>query len=143
MPAGSNASVYRNTILVSMRLYTSTGCKMPALDVYYEFNPQLINSLPMKDAKFSSQLVKKGLFSGNMKAKVKAQPTDADSAEYFLDNVIEKPLSNEDTEPFEKLLMVMEQFNNQSLKKLARNIRKKLGGENSDTGGRSIGQLIF
>jgi len=117
---------------------------MPVLDVYYEFNPQLINSLPMKDVMFSSQLVKKGLFSGNMKAKVKAQPTDADAAEYFLDNAIEKPLSNEDsdTEPFEKLLMVMEQFNNQSLKKLASNIRKKLGGGNSDTGGRSIGQLI-
>jgi len=91
---------------------------MSALDVYYEFNPKLVNMLPVKDPIFSSKLVQKGMFSGNVKANVKAQPTDADAADYFLDHVIQPPLDNGDIGPFEKLLTVMEQFNSQQLKKL-------------------------
>jgi len=99
---------------------------MSALGVYNEFNPKLVNSLPIKDPIFSSKLVQKGMFFGNVKAKVKAQPTDADATEYFLDHVIQPPLENGDTGPFEKLLTVMEQFNSQQLKKLASTIRQSL-----------------
>jgi len=118
---------------------------MSALDVYIKFNPQLVNSLPMKDALFTSRLAQKNLFAGNIKAVVKAKLTEADAAEYFLDNVIERPLKNEDsdTEPFEKLLLVMEQFDDQPLRKLARNIREKLGGGINDTEGRLSGKYLI
>jgi len=98
---------------------------MSALNTYYKFNPNLVNSLPMKDAMFMSKMVQKGLFVGNIKANVKAQPTDADAAEYFLDNVIERSLNNDNTELFVKLLEVMEGFSPQ-LRTLAGNIRKEL-----------------
>jgi len=97
------------------------------LDVYYEFNPKLVTILPLHDPIFSSYLVRKGLFSGNTKAMVKAQPTQAGAASYFLDNVIENSLTNDDTEPFEKLLAAMEEFSKQ-LKAVAGDIRGKLPG---------------
>ena len=108
---------------------------MSALDVYYEFNPKLINSLPVKDPIFSEKLLQNGMFSGDVKARVKSQPTDADAAEYFLDHVIQPPLDSGDTGPFEKLLTVMEQFNSQQLKKLASDIRQKLQDGTKTSGG--------
>ena len=109
--------------------------KMSALEVFEEFFPKLVNKLPMKDPIFSAKLLQKGLFAGNMKAKVKAQPTEADAADYFLDHVIRPPLDNHDQEPFEKLLTVMTQFNNQPLKKLAGTIRQKLEEAATSSGG--------
>jgi len=123
---------------------------MSVLDVYYEFNPKLVNMLPVKDPIFSSRLVQKGMFFGDVKAKVKAQPTDADAADYFLDHVIQPPLDNGDIGPFEKLLTVMEQFNSQQLKKLASTIRQKLEdatktseGDKAGTGGKLTGSYCL
>ena len=116
---------------------------MSALDVYYKFNLNLVNGLPVKDPLFSARLLSTGLYSGNLKQKVKAQPTDADAATLFLDEAIERPLTNGDKEPFEKLLTVIEQFNNQQLKKLASEIRKELpGGTGSKVGSASPGNNI-
>ncbi|XP_065904541.1 basement membrane-specific heparan sulfate proteoglycan core protein-like isoform X5 [Dysidea avara] len=112
---------------------------MSALKIYYEFNPKLVNSLPVKDPIFCAKLLQKGMFSGNVKAKMKAQPTDADAAEYFLDHVIQPPLDSGDTGPFEKLLTVMEQFNSQPLKKLASVIRQKLEDTSEGDGASATG----
>ena len=121
---------------------------MSALDVYYEFSPKLVNSLPVKNPIFCAKLLQKGMFSGDVKARVKSQPTDAEAAEYFLEHVIQPPWDSGDTGPFEKLLTVMEQFNSQPLKILASMIRQKLedGAKTSGmdgasaTGGRLTGQ---
>ena len=96
--------------------------------VYGEYSVNLVNGLPVKDPIFSAKLLQIGLFSGNIKQRVKSQPTDADAAEYFLDHVIQPPLEGGDKGPFEKLLTVMEQFNNPQLKKMASEIRLKLAG---------------
>lgn len=104
---------------------------MTALDVLREFYPELVSSLPMKDDVFIDMLDKKGLFFGNVSAAVQSKPTAADAAVYFIDNVIERSLrgSSVYTELFEKLLVVMEEFNTQSLKQLATSIKQKLKGE--------------
>ena len=103
---------------------------MTALDVLHEFYPELVSSLPMKNNVFIEMLDKKDLFFGNMSAVVQSKPTSADAAAYFIDNVIERSLSGSFvyTEIFEKLLVVMEEFNTQPLKQLASSIRQKLEG---------------
>ncbi|XP_065905345.1 uncharacterized protein [Dysidea avara] len=106
---------------------------MTALDVLHEFYPELVSSLPMKNNVFIEMLDKKDLFFGNMSAVVQSKPTSADAAAYFIDNVIERSLSGSFvyTEIFEKLLVVMEEFNTQPLKQLASSIRQKLEGLSS------------
>ena len=110
---------------------------MSELSVYNHFLPQLTKSLPMKDPSFLAKLAEKELFYGNTKSKVKSYSTDAEAAEYFLDKIIEEPLRYEDpdTEPFEKLLKAIEEFDNQPLKKVAVKIRQKLTDGSGTSGG--------
>ena len=102
---------------------------MTALDIYNDFNDNLVQKLPMDDACFLAALTKENLFPGDLKDKVKSQSTTKDKASYFLDNAI-KPCSGDgddvDIEPFLKLLKVMKKFNSDALKKLATKIWTKL-----------------
>jgi len=98
---------------------------MEFLEVFKQFNAKLITSLPMKDVVFLAKLNAKDLFSGGLKAQVKAISTATERADYFLDNKIEKDLINSNNSSFLQLLSVMEEYN-ESLKMLATEIRGKL-----------------
>ena len=94
-------------------------------EVFQWYNRKLVTSLPMKDVVFVAELNTKGLFSGGLKADVKAKPTAPEAADYFLDNKIEKDLINGNDNSFQQLLSVMEEYN-ESLKVLATEIKEKL-----------------
>jgi len=51
----------------------------------------------------------------------------ADAASKFLFGAIERPLNIGNRDPFDRLLEVMETFNDLTLNKLAKNIKQKLG----------------
>ena len=98
---------------------------MSVVKVYRDFYSWLVTALPMKDAIFLSNLMEKHLFFGNVKSTVGAQPTQEKAAEYFLDNVIGPSLNTNDDEPFNKLLLVMQDFSPQ-LEKIANKIMQSL-----------------
>ena len=99
---------------------------MDAKKIFKEYNPKLVHSLPLKDPHFIAELTRRNLFSGNLKEEVMAAPTQADAATSFLYKVIERSLDVDDTEPFDNLLLVMEEFDNLTLNKLAKEIKKIL-----------------
>ena len=101
----------------------------PSLEVFKQFNENLITSLPMKDVTFLAKLNSKGLFPGDLKAQVKSQSTSTEAADYLLDNKIAVDLKNGNDESFMKLLLAMEEFNIS----MATEIKKKLNEEVSPT----------
>ncbi|XP_065894819.1 NACHT, LRR and PYD domains-containing protein 3-like isoform X2 [Dysidea avara] len=98
---------------------------MEYLKVLKDFNVKLITSLPMKDVVFLATLNQKGLFSGNIKAELKAKSTSTEAADYFLDHKIEKDLANGNNDSFLQLLSAMEEYNT-SLKPLVTEINQVL-----------------
>jgi len=98
---------------------------MDYLKVYGEFSKTLVTSLPMKDVVFLAEMNKTGLFSGDLKAEVKAMSTAKKAADYFLDNKIEQDLISGDNNSFLQLLSVMEEHS-ESLNRVATKIRRKL-----------------
>ena len=100
------------------------------VEVFRQFNENLVKSLPMKDVVFIVRLNKKGLFSGDLKDKVKSKPTAMEAADHFLDNKIEKDLINGNDNSFRQLLTVMEEYD-ESLKVLATEINGKLSAASS------------
>jgi len=79
----------------------------------------------MEDAHFVAKLHEVGLFSGDKKAKVESLPTRAEKVNHFMDYVIFPGLPNDRTN-LDKLLKVMEKFNDDTLKNLSENIQKAL-----------------
>ena len=65
---------------------------MEVKDAYKEFNPNLVRSLPLKDAHFIAELTKQGLFYGNLKETVAAESTQSDAAAWFLYEAVERSL---------------------------------------------------
>ena len=82
----------------------------------------LIELLPMDDAKFRAKLYSTGLLPGNLKEEIQSKPTATEKAEHFLDYGIKN-----DTENFDKLLTIMEDDNGDHLKKLAQKIHTETG----------------
>ena len=83
----------------------------------------LVELLPMDDAKFRARLYAAGLLPGNLKEKVQSKSTTAEKAEHFLDYGIKN-----DTENFDKLLTIMDDDDNgDHLKKLAQKIHTETG----------------
>ena len=99
---------------------------MDTKEVFKEFNPKLVQSLPLKDTHFLAELTQQNLFYGNLKEVVMAAPTRADAATQFLYEVVERSLDVENREPFEKLLLVMEKFGDPTLNRLAKEIKQKV-----------------
>ena len=87
-----------------------------------QFFPDLVELLPMNDALFRARLRSAGLFHGNLNKEIMSKPTAPEKAEHFLENGI-----NNDTECFNKLLTIMNDYNNNHLKKLAEKIREEIG----------------
>lgn len=90
-----------------------------------DFIPQLLEILPMNKAIFLSKLKGSGLLSDDVKAKIKSVPTLVDKAECFLDEVI-LPYLPDDPSNLDKLLSVMENYTDSTLKNLAAEISKCL-----------------
>ena len=105
--------------------YNRILSKMDYLKVLKDFNVKLVTSLPMKDVVFLATLNQNGLFSGDLKAELKAKSTAPQAADYFLDNKIEKDLINGNNNSFLQLLSAMEEYNS-SLKTLVTEINQVL-----------------
>ena len=103
--------------------------------VFQDFYYKLVKVLPMKDALFVAELYSQGLLPNDQKDQIKSLATQADMATHFLDSVIKPNLTfgigtggN-----FNKLLAVMNDSENQTVKELAEVIRSKLSSEAVDT----------
>ena len=95
-------------------------------EVLQNFYTKLITVLPMEDATFMAELFHHNLLPGNLKALVNSQATVADKATYFLDHKIKPDVSIGDYTSFDKLLNVMKNWESDSLRKLAGEIKIKL-----------------
>ena len=82
----------------------------------------LVEYLPMDDVKFRARLYSAGLLPGDLRDKVQSKPTTAEKAEHFLHYGIKT-----DTDSFNKLLTIMEEYDNDHLKKLAEMICGEAG----------------
>ena len=98
---------------------------MEVRDAYKEFNPQLVRSLPLKDANFIAELTKQDLFYGDLKETVAAESTQSAAAARFLYEAVERSLDIGNRDPFDKLLLVMEKFSS-VLNKLVKEIKQKI-----------------
>ncbi|XP_065893237.1 uncharacterized protein [Dysidea avara] len=109
---------------------------MPTLrEVYDNYYVDLITKLPMDDVIFVGYLQKAGLFSGDSKAQVGAKSTTAEAATCFMDTVINRGWTDDNSNPqFDKLLKVMGQWNDTAIKSLAANITSIAGGRTDGTG---------
>jgi len=115
---------------------------MAAIQVYHEFHPKLIATLPMKDSIFTSKLMEQCLLSADLIDEVNAKQTSQNAAEYFLKIVIEPCFDNNNNgEPLQKLLSVMEEFS-EPLKSLVNEIKHKLSSRVSSTNGKLSKQSL-
>ena len=91
-------------------------------EVYNSHYVQLLD-LPMNDVRFMAALNQVNLFPGDSKAKVKAQSTPAEAAEFFLDNIIDREWTDDNTNPqLDKLLRVMKECDYSAIQSLASSI---------------------
>ena len=81
----------------------------------------LVESLPMNDAKFRARLYSADLLPSNLRDEVQSKPTVADKAEHFLHNGIKN-----DAGSLNKLLTIMKEHDGH-LRKLAEMICGKSG----------------
>ena len=100
-------------------------------EAYERFYPDLLKSLPMADPHFHEDLEQKNLFFGDLSREVKAKDTEARKAAHFLQNAINHSLKIDNTEPFDNLLEVMENFDNEDCKSLAKEIKTCLSKKQS------------
>ena len=82
----------------------------------------LVELLPLNDVKFRAKLYSAGLLPGNLWDEIQSKLTAAEKAEHFLHYGIKN-----DTESFRKLLTIMEDYNDDHLKKLAEKIYRETG----------------
>ena len=100
-------------------------------EAYERFYPDLLKSLPMADLHFHEDLKQKKLFFDDLSEEVKAKDTEARKAAHFLQNAINHSLKIDNTEPFDNLLEVMENFDNEDCKQLAKEIKTCLSKKQS------------
>ena len=82
----------------------------------------LVGLLPMNDVMFMAKLYSADLLPGDMWNKVESKPTPAEKAAYFLLSGIQN-----DSDNFDKLLTIMENCDDDRLKKLAEKICNEPG----------------
>ena len=95
-------------------------------EAYERFYPDLLKSLPLADPHFHENLEQKNLFFSDLSEEVKAKDTEARKSVHFLQNAINHSLKIDNTEPFDNLLEVMENFDNEDCKGLAKEIKMYL-----------------
>jgi len=102
---------------------------MSAIEVFQQLYIKLVKTLPMNDEGFVAKLYSSGLLPGSLKNQIQAKSTLADKAMCFLDGKIKPDISNGDFTSSNKLLNVMKECKNDSVKILAANIKSTLRGE--------------
>ena len=106
--------------------------------VFQDFYAKLVKALPMKDALFVAELYSQGLLPDDQKDQIKSLATQAEMAMHFLDSVIKPDLTCgiNTRGSFDKLIAVMNDSENQTVKQLAEQIRSKLSADavNTDNG---------
>ena len=104
--------------------------KLTVRDVYFQHYEKLIKVLPMNDTTFIAKLYASGLLNRNGKEAIgpNTMPTQANKAEYFLDNYIETGFIQYDgsNQLFLQLLNVMENSDYEVLKEVTEEIRRYL-----------------
>ena len=96
---------------------------------------KLVKTLPMNDAIFIADLYSCDLLPGDLRDQLNLpHRTSADKATLFLNNVIEPSVTSGVGSSFDKLLIVMEDCDHESVKELAKLIRTSLRSSNSDNG---------
>ena len=98
-------------------------------EVFKKFYVKLIKTLPLDDSLFVAELFACGLLPGDLKQQIKAERTLIDKATCFLDHTISRDVSVGNSTSLHKLLDVMEQSDNDSLKDLTKQIKIDLVGE--------------
>ena len=99
---------------------------MSTSEVFKQFYVKLIKLLPMDDPLFTAELFVCDLLPGNLQQKIEAEKTPVDKAKCFLDRKISSDVSVGYSTSFNKLLDVMEDSGNDSLKELAEEIKTVL-----------------
>ena len=102
---------------------------MSTSEVFKKFYVELITMLPVDDTMFLAKLFSCNLLPGNLMNQVMAKETRADKAMCFLNGKINCDISIGDFTSFNKLLDVMEESGNDSLRVLAMKIKNALKGE--------------
>jgi len=102
---------------------------MSTSEVFKQFYAKLVKTLPINDGGFVAELYSSGLLPGSLKDQIQWKSTSADKAMCFLDGKINPDISIGDFTSFNKLLNVMEECENDSVKILATNIKSTLKGE--------------
>ena len=107
---------------------------MSTSEVFQQFYVKLVKKLPMDDSLFLAKLFACGLLPGDLKQQINAKNTPVDKATCFLDHQISSDVSVGNSTSFNKLLDVMEDIGNDSLKELAKKIKIALkeGSDNTD-----------
>ena len=102
--------------------------KMPTMrSVYDNYYPKLIKVLPMEDPHFIAQLRRECFFPGDTKEATAAKETCAKKATFFLDEIITRAFEDDGSNPmFSKLLNLMMNTDNETLKSLAKEIKGKV-----------------
>lgn len=111
--------------------------ELSSSEVFRQFYSKLVKALPMDDAFFIAELVTHNLLPDNIQDHVRAQPTSADKALYFLDHVIRPSVSSDTGSSFDELLDVMEDSDyhvNELAKQIRSSLREGCKGTNTDTG---------
>ena len=98
-------------------------------EVFKQFYVELVTMLPVEDTIFLAKLFSCDLLPGNLMSQVMAKETRADKAVCFLNGKINSDISIGDFRSFDKLLSIMEDSGNGSLKGLAKEIKTALKTE--------------
>ena len=106
---------------------------MSTSEVFQQFYVKLVKKLPMDDSLFTAELFACGLLPGDLKQQINAKNTPVDKATCFLDHKISSDVSVDNSTSFNKLLDVMEDGGNDSLKELAEEIKIALKEEPVNT----------
>jgi len=94
-------------------------------EIYQKFYGDLISKLQVNDPLFNSKLFSSDLLSGDTKATVAAKATAAQASMHFLDYVINRAWTDDNTNSeFGKLLTIMENCDDSVVKSLASTIKK-------------------
>ena len=94
--------------------------------IYVNYVNKLVMCLPMDDTHFITKLSSQQLLPGDTESKIKALPTQADKASYFLSHVIKPALDIDDISGFNKFLSVMQECEYDHVLKLSNEIRDEI-----------------
>lgn len=95
--------------------------------LYEDYFEKLANALPMNDDKFTMQLTSHKLLPKDVDKELKSLNSKSAKARLFLQNSIKRSLDSNECNDFESLMMIMEKYGSDDLKKLTAKMRSNLG----------------